>query len=192
VTRVRAALLFLLATAAPAVELRLGFGAIERMLADQVFTEEGRRYLGERRTRCNFAYLQNPRVSAESGRLRIFARFTGRTSLDVFNRCVGLGDEFDVVIHAVPEYRNGQIGLASVKAAGAGRTGVYSRLVCSSLASSLARDFRYPVASEARRILEETGRDPRYSREVRNFSVRGIAVEPGEVVLDLNFELTIR
>jgi hypothetical protein len=189
---VRLALLLLFAHPLLAVELHLSFAAIERMLGEQVFTEEGRRYVGDKRTKCNFAYLQNPRVRADNGRLRILARFTGRTSLDVFGRCVGLGDEFDLVIDASPQCRGDRVGFASVSVASAGKTGFYIRRVCSVLAASLARDFQYPIAAEARRILEDTGRDPRYPREVRNFSVRGIAVQPQELVLDLNFELTIK
>ena len=35
----------------------------------QVFTEDGRRYVkGSKDKRCNFAYLENPRIGAANGR----------------------------------------------------------------------------------------------------------------------------
>lgn len=177
---------------ARAVELRLRFAAIERMLGEQVFTEEGKRYLGSKRTKCNFAYLQKPRLQSEGGKVRILALFTGRTSLDVFGRCVGLGDEFDVVITARPQYKGDGIGFAEVSVKSASKNGYYIRRVCAAMAASLERDFRYPLASEARRILEDPGSAPQYRRTLRNFTVKSVEIAADELVLDLNFALTIQ
>jgi hypothetical protein len=105
---VRRAILLLLATAsaAHAVEIRIQFGALERMLAEQVFTQEGRRYVrGDKTDKCNFAYLEKPQVRGDDdGHLRMRARFTGRSALNFIGR-VGMGDAFDAVITAVPVYR---------------------------------------------------------------------------------------
>ena len=100
----RAALLFLVLSAdAAAVELRIQFGALERMLAERAFTQDGRSYFhGSKESRCNFAYLEKPQVRGESGRLRMKARFSGRSALNLAGQCVGLGDGFDVVILACP------------------------------------------------------------------------------------------
>ena len=65
------------------MELHLQFGALERMLADQVFTQEGRRYVhGNQNAKCNFAYLEKPRMEGDAGRLAIHARFTGRSAMN--------------------------------------------------------------------------------------------------------------
>jgi hypothetical protein len=178
---------------ARAVELNIQFGALERMLGEQVFTHEGRRYVhGDKTTTCSFAYLERPRVEADRGRLRIRARFTGRSALNVFGQCVGVGDAFDLSITALPAYRDGSIGLRDVTVNADGRTGFYIRRVCSAMAASLARDFRYPVAAEARRLLEAPAGAPGYPRELRNFSVDAIRVNPDSLVLELEFELTVR
>ncbi len=66
-----------------------------RMLGQTVFTQDGRRYVHNDKTnKCNFAYLEKPQVRSEGGKLRIHARFTGRSSLNMFGQCVGLGDAF--------------------------------------------------------------------------------------------------
>ena len=78
---------FLLASAMPArtAELELRYGAIERLIADQLFSQEGRLYVrGNKTTKCKFAYLESPKVGAIDGRLRVSARFSGRTALDMF------------------------------------------------------------------------------------------------------------
>jgi hypothetical protein len=148
------AILLLLAIAgtARAVEIHLQFGALERMLADQVFTQEGRRYVqGAKTSKCNFAYLEKPQVRGDAGRLRIRAHFSGRAALNVIGQCVGLGDAFDVLITAVPVYKNGALSLQEVKAASDGKTSYYIRKVCAAMETSLVHDFKFRWSTMRRR-----------------------------------------
>jgi hypothetical protein len=178
---------------AAAVDLRLQFGALERMLTEQVFTQEGRRYVhGSKTTKCDFAYLERPQIRGEDGKLRIAARFTGRKALNVIGQCVGLGDAFDLVITAVPQYKGGNIGLQEVKVASAGKSGFYIRRVCEAIQSTLAREFRYPIEADAHRILEDSGSQAGYKRELKSFKVPEIRVTGDALVLALDFELTVK
>jgi hypothetical protein len=186
-------LLIGLCRCAAAVELHIQFGALERMLAEQAFTQEGRRYVhGSKTNKCNFAYLEKPQVRGEGGRLRIKARFTGRTALNVAGQCVGLGDAFDVVIAAVPIYKGGALALQEVKVTSEGKTGYYIRRVCEAMQASLAKDFKYPLEAEAGKMLEQGGARPGYQREVRKFAVPDIRVTNEALVLQLDFELTVK
>jgi hypothetical protein len=188
-----ALLLLLLAANASAVELRLQFGALERMLAEQVFTQEGRRYVrGSKDNKCNFAYLEKPQVRGENGRLRMKARFSGRSALNVVGQCVGLGDAFDVVILALPIYRGGAIWLNDVKVSSDGKTGYYIRRVCAAMESSLAKDFKYGLEHEAQALLENPTVQPNYKREARKFTVPDIKVADDALVIQVDFELTIK
>lgn len=185
---VRFALLFLLAPCAAAVELHIEFGAIERILSEQVFTEEGRRYVkGDRTTRCNFAYLEKPRVESDGDRIRIRAKFTGRSSLNVLGQCVGLGDAFPVILTARPVYKDGQLRLADVVAVSDGKTGYYIRRVCAALATGLPRDFHYAVEEEARKLLVDPGK-----RELHGFQVPEVRVAGGALVLVIDFQLRVK
>jgi hypothetical protein len=191
---IRVAIVWLAAAAAAqAVEFRIQFGALERMLSEQVFTQEGRRYVrGNRGNKCNFAYLERPQVRGENGRLAMRAHFTGRAALNLVGQCVGLGDAFDAVITAVPVYRNGALGLQEVKVVSAGKTSYYIRKVCAAMEASLARDFKYPLEREAQALLESPGANPQYKREVRKFNVPEIRVAADALVLSVDFEMTIR
>ena len=163
------------------------------MLAEQVFTQEGRRYVhGSKTAKCNFAYLEKPRVESRDGRLRIHARFTGRTAANVFGGCVGLGDAFDLTISATPQYRDSNVVLREVTVTSDGKTGFYIRRVCIAMAASLTRDFKYPVATEARKILEDPGGQSQYKRELQGFSVSEIRVTSDALVLVLDFQLTVK
>ena len=178
---------------AAAVELHVQFGALERMLAEQVFSQEGRRYVhGSKTNKCNFAYLEKPQVRGEGGRLRMKARFTGRTAWNVVGQCVGLGDAFDVVITALPVYQNGAISLQAVKVASDGKSGYYIRRVCEAMQASLAKEFKYPLEAEAQKLLEAAGAQPGYKRDVRKFAVPDIRVTNDALVLQVDFELTVK
>jgi hypothetical protein len=185
--------LLALAPAARAVELSLRFGALERLLGEQVFTQEGRRYVkGTKATRCNFAYLEKPRVQGLDNRLLIHARFTGRSSLNMFGGCVGLGDAFELTITAVPVFKDGNIGLTNVVVTSDGRTGFYIRRVCTAMSASLAHDFKYPVADAARKALEDPALQPAYPRELHDFHVTEIHVGNDALVLAIDFRLTVK
>jgi hypothetical protein len=147
---------------------------------------------GSKTDKCNFAYLEKPQVRGEGGRLRMKARFTGRTALNVVGQCVGLGDAFDVVIAAMPVYKNGALGLQEVKVTSEGKSGYYIRRVCEAMQTSLAKEFKYPLEAEARKMVEEGGAQPGYKRDVRKFTVPDIRVTDDALVLQVDFELTVK
>lgn len=182
-----------LVPAARAVEVHIQFGALQRMLADTVFTQDGRKYVrGTKADKCNFAYLEKPRIEGAGGRLRIRARFTGRSSLDMFGKCVGLGDAFEVAILATPQYRDGFVTLTAVTVTSEGKTGYYIRRVCAAMAASLGKDFRYPLATEFQTALENPGILPAYPRALKDFRVTEVRVTEDSLVLLIDFQLTVK
>jgi hypothetical protein len=189
----RAILFLLVLPAAHAVELHVQFGALERMLSQTVFTQDGRRYVHNDKTnKCNFAYLEKAQVRGDAGKLRIHAQFTGRSALSIAGQCVGLGDAFDLFILATPQYRDGNLLLGNVTVSSEGKTGYYIRRVCAAMGSSLARDFRYPIAPEFQKALEDPVIQPSYPRQLRKFQISEIRVSPDELVLVIDFELTVK
>ena len=187
------ALVLLFPLFAHAVEIHIQFAALERMLADQLFTQDGRKYVrGSATTKCNFAYLEKPHFQGADGKLHIHAKFTGRSALNMFGKCVGLGDAFTAAITAVPLYKDGNIGFGNVAAVSEDHTSYYVRRVCEALSSSLARDFHYPIGAAAKSALEGPGAQPGYPRELRNFRVTDIRVTNDALVLSVDFELTVK
>ncbi len=187
-------LLILLVLPAHAVDLHVQFGALERILSQQMFTADGRHYVrGNASSRCNFAYLENPRINGVDGKLRIRARFTGRSSLNIFGQCVAaMGGALDLTIAAVPEFKNGSIVLRQVVVTSDNNSGFYARRVCSAMAASLGRDFKYPLADLARRALEDPAALPGYPRELREFRITDMRVGADALDVALDFQLTIK
>src|SRR5438045_753245 len=163
--------------------MHIEFGALERLLGETVFTQEGRRYVkGTKQYKCNFAYLEKPQVRGEDGRLRMRAHFSGRSALNLIG-CVGGGDAFDVAITAVPVYKNGAIVLQEVKVVSEARSGYYIKKVCAAMQATLLHDFKYPLERDTQALLENPGYHPQYKREVRKFSVPEVRVTEDALVL---------
>ena len=163
------------------------------MLAEQVFTQEGRKYVkGSKATRCSFAYLENPDISGVDGRLRIKAHFTGRSAAKLFGGCVGLGDSFDASISAIPYYQDGVMRLRDVRVESRDKDGLYIRRVRAALADSLSKEFAYRIAEDAKRILESRPEKASYSQQLVRFHVAEIRVTPESLVLAVEFAVAVR
>jgi hypothetical protein len=173
-------------------DLRIQFGALQRLLAEQGFTTEGRRYLkGTKATPCSFAFLETPQIDGTpDGHLRIRARFSGRSALNVVGHCIGFGDDFNLTVTATPYYQNGAIKLKDVRVDPA-KKGFYADRVCKALSESLPEQFAYPAADEARRALQTAPSPSGYSRRVQRFEVTKLEVTADALVLTLDFELVI-
>jgi len=186
-------LMFWQAVPALAAEVRIAFPAVQKMMADQEFTQEGRKYVrGDKSRKCDFAYLENPRIGEWNGQLVIKARFSGRRGLDVLGRCVGLGDAFDVTVVATPLVKRGVLALADVKVDTGAKDSFYIRKVRTALQESLGKQFVLDVKTKASELLEQ--RDPAagFRRELSNFEFRQVKMSRDAVILDIDFVLTVK
>ena len=176
-----------------AVQIEIHFPVLERAISEQMFSQDGRKYVkGTKADRCSFAYLSKPKLGGWNGKLNIQARFTGRSAVDLFGQCIGLGDDFALTILATPHYVNGKLRLKDVSIVTQGKDSLYVRNVRQKLGQSLEREFFYPVDADARRLLEETRPGTPYQLEVRDFGISQIGVTGEAVVLTLDFRLAVK
>lgn len=183
--------LFFAAVPSFAAEIELRFDALERIISEQVFTQDGRKYVrGTPATKCQFAYLEKPRIGADNGLLRVSARFSGRTALDLFGGCIGLGDSFDLSIAATPVVRNGAMGFKDVKVSTT-KDSYYIRRVRTALTQSFSKDVKIEVKDQARKILEQTRDGATYKAEMASFDLTEVRVKPDALVLVVDFKLVV-
>ncbi|MBZ5602832.1 MAG: hypothetical protein LAO79_11050 [Acidobacteriia bacterium] len=179
------AALFVLSFAARAAELELRYSTLERIVAEQLFTQEGRHYVrGNKSTHCQFAYLEKPQIDADGPRLRVKARFSGRSALDLLGGCVGLGDSFDLTLTASPAAKNGAIVFNEVNVA-TPKDSYYIRRVRLAMARSIARDFKIEVRDQARALLASSG-------DLTSFDLSEVRVTPVALILVIDFKLVVK
>ena len=73
-----------------------------------------------------------------------------------------------------------------------GKDTFYKRRVRRALMATLEKDFSYPLADEARKVLEETPVSPDYHQEVSDFRVSSIRIGDRALVLTLEFRLAVK
>jgi hypothetical protein len=175
-----------------AAELELRYRALERILAEQAFTLEGRRYVrGNAQAKCQFAYLESPRLGTEEGQLRMDARFSGRSAVDLFGKCLGMGDSFDLTLRATPVAKNGAIQLQDVRVVTA-KDSFYIRRVRSALEQSFQGDFKIEVKNQAKRLLEQAAENAVYQQELTAFQLQEVRVAEDALVLVVDFRLVVK
>jgi hypothetical protein len=193
--RAQAAAIFLsLAAVVPAfaAEIELRFDALERIIADQVFTQDGRKYVvGTPSVKCQFAYLEVPHImGAHNESLRVSARFSGRTALDLLGGCIGLGDSFDLTIVATPVVRKGAIAFKDVLITTT-KDSFYIRRVRAALMQAFAEKVKIDVKEQARKIFEHAREGSSYRAEMASFNLTEVRVTPNALVLVIDFRLII-
>lgn len=184
---------FLLATlAARATEIQLSYAVLERMIAQQVFTEDGRKYVkGSRTTKCTFAYLENPKIRSAGEQVAIQARFTGRSDIDMFGHCVGIGDAFNLTVFGKPYYDKGRVSFKDISVQ-TDRDSFYIRRVRQALMQTLSRQFDYNIQNDARRLLEQQDPGAPFKREMIRFDVTQIRAAESALVLTVDFALAVK
>jgi hypothetical protein len=176
-----------------AADLELRYSALERIIGEQLFTQDGRRYVrGNAAAKCQYAYLEHPRLGADDLRLRVTAKFSGRSALDVLGRCMGLGDSFDLTITATPVARGGGIAFQDA-AVSTTKDSYYIRRVRAALAQSFNKDFKIEVRDQARRLLEPSGpAQGSYQQELSSFDLNAVRVTRDALVLVVDFRLVVK
>lgn len=175
------------------VELQIQYTAMQKVLAQQMFADQGRLWVhGDPKSKCNFAFLENPRLGGIDGRLRIQAKFSGRNAASLFGFCLGPGDIFDLDIMATPYFQEGAIRLKDVYVESGGRETFYSRKVREAIRDRLPKKFEYRVSDEVRKIMEREPSNRPYQQELKNFTVSQVRVTTAAMILGLEFTLVVK
>ena len=183
----------LITTAALPADLEIRYSALERMVAAQMFTQDGRRYVrGNQAAKCQYAYLEAPKLKAAGDRLQVAARFRGSSALDLFSRCVGMGDSFDLTMTAVPVPRKGAIAFQDTQVSTL-KDSYYIRRVRSAMMRTFDQDFKIDIRDQARRLLEQPATSGSlYQQELKDLDLAAIRVTPDALVLVVDFKLVVK
>jgi hypothetical protein len=184
--------LLLLTAPVWAADLEIRYGALERLVNEQMFTAEGRRYVrGNKSKKCQYAYMQDPKLAASGSKLQLKVHFDGRSAMNLLGSCVGVGDTFDLTITAKPVPRDGSIAFDELVVS-TPRDSFYIRRVRSAVVETFNRDFRIDVRDQAKRLLEAPAKNATYQQELRDLKLSGVRVTPDALVLEVDFKLVVK
>jgi hypothetical protein len=184
---------FLYSAPAMAVDLEIQFGVLERLIGEQSFTAEGRRYVqGNKDQHCRYAYLENPKLSAAGDRMQLKVKFTGQTALDMFGHCVGMGDSFDLTIIAKPVVdKGGEVGFENFQVM-TPRESFYIRRVRGALVETLNKEFKLDIMAQTRKLVEAPQSVGKFQQQISGLTLGGVRVTSDSLVLAVDFKVTVK
>lgn len=186
------ALAFLCAAPAFAVDLEIRYGALERIIGEQAFTTDGKRYVqGTKDQKCRYAFLEKPKLSAAADRLQLRVNFSGKTALDMFGRCVGVGDQFELTILAKPSIDNGTLAFQEFQVS-TPRDSFYIRRVRNALVETLNKQFRIDIMAQARKLVEAPQQVGTVQQEIKDLKLNAVRVAVDALVLGVDFKVIVK
>lgn len=173
----------------PLSELTIRNTAIEKMLMDELFIDEGR-YPLLPPTACQYAYVDSPAVTLAGGRVRIRVRLSGKLSMEVGDQCLGTrADVVQIALSARPAFAGEALVLTDIRIDEISNEG-YRVLLQQFLASAIPRAVKIDVRAGLQRILSD--RQSTYEVEVSRLSVTALTAEDNQLRAKLSFGLTAR
>jgi hypothetical protein len=100
-------------TQAVACDLALGPSTIQKLVAEQMFTRQGRWYLVDNGP-C-YAYLEHPKTRLREGRLILDAHLSGRIGIQMGDGCAGSQIATNVTLSSKPVAKGSSLSLDDIR-----------------------------------------------------------------------------
>jgi hypothetical protein len=172
-----------LVTAAQAAEIILELPALDKLVTQALFTNAGRYDLIK--GPC-FAYLAQPSVSIQNGRVRIRSHLTSRLGVPSANACVGVSFASWTEVSGKPVSKGGSVVLGDIRVDKVDDPNM--RLVLESgLVPALPRVIELDVLKAVRGMLQENGGQFQATVDAFNIS----AVTAADDRLSVKFDFTL-
>ena len=180
------ALTLAMVAGAQAAEITLERTAVEKLVAQTLFTNGGRYDL--QGGSC-FAYLEKPSVELKDGRIRIRSYLNSRIGIDTGNACLGVAFASWTVASGRPVANGGTVRLEDLRIDGVDDP--TARMVLESgLLPSLPRAIELDVLSAVKSMLQNSGAQLQTS--VESFQIESAAVADNRLAVRFNFRLVAK
>jgi hypothetical protein len=169
--------------------MEIAYLSVESMLVPGLLTEGGRLYLqGGSADRCNYAFVQDPCVSATGGRLEVKLLFAGSLGKEVGGKCVGTGDNFDVVVRGIQRYGSGELFLDEMTFAAESKV---FNLFAPIIESQLRERLRVPLQRTIDRQLAEWSALGAGRITLQDLDVSSIQLGEDRLTVQTDYKITL-
>jgi hypothetical protein len=175
-----------LASGAPAAEIVLELSAVDKLVVQALFTNAGRYDL--MKGPC-FAYLAQPSVAIQNGRLRIRSHLTSRLGVVAAGSCVGVSFASWTEVSGKPVSRGGSVVLGDIRIDKVEDPNV-RLLLESGLVPALPRVVELDVLKAVRSMLQESG--GQFQATVDAFNITSVTAVDDKLSVKFDFTLVAR
>ena len=172
-----------LSASAAAAEIVLEHSAVDKLVAQAVFTNKGRYDL--MKGPC-FAYLDQPSVAIQNGRLRIRSRLSAHLGVVNGPSCVGVALASWTEVSGRPVARGGSVLLAEIRVDKVDDPNL-QMLVESGLLPALPRAIELDVLKAVRGMLQGNG--GAFEATVESFAIDAVTAADDRLSVKFDFRL---
>lgn len=177
---------FVISQSASAVEIVLERTAVQSLLKRALFNGPHQRmYLNP--DPC-YAYLEDPTVRLMGGRLLISGHLSSRVGIAAGDSCIGFGLASDFMVSGKPAFENGVLVLEDLRVDEVNDR--WTDLFQQALLPRLPRAIQFDLQTAVKGFLHTAQGDPQ--PVMNNFSILALTAESNQLVVRLDFKLTVR
>lgn len=178
--------LFAAAAGACAAEIVLEHSAVDKLVAQAMFKNAGRFDL--KKGPC-YAYLENPSVELQDGRIRIRSHLSSRLGVESGGSCIGVGLASWTVVSGRPAANGGVVRLEDLRIDNVD-DGTTRMVLESGLLPALPRAIELDVMKAVRDMLQGSG--GQFQATVDSFQIDLVSVADDKLSVKFNFKLVAR
>jgi hypothetical protein len=175
-----------LAGAAPAAEIVLELSAVEKLVAQGLFSNGGRYDVVK--GPCS-AYLDRPSVTIAGGRVRIRSHLTARVGVVNGNSCIGVALASWTDVSGKPVPKGGSVVLADIRVDKVEDPNL-RLLLESGLVPALPRVVEFDVLKSVRSMLQSHG--GQFQANVDAFAIDSVTAADDKLSIRFDFQLVAR
>jgi hypothetical protein len=173
-------------TAASAAEIVLEQSAVQKLVVESLFKDNGRFYL--QRGACS-AYLESPAVTLTGGRVVIRSRLSARVGMDFGDSCAGVDLASWATVSGEPSAQGTTVRLANVRIDDVGDAN--TRVVLNSgLAPTLPGAIELDVLNAVRSMLKGAG--GQLQVDVQSLKIESVRVADNRLSIRFDFKVAGR
>ncbi|HYS13259.1 MAG TPA: hypothetical protein VEN28_08105 [Burkholderiaceae bacterium] len=180
------ALVLLACTPARGAEIVLERTAVDRLVRQSLFTDQGRYYL--QRGAC-YAYLDEPAVTLTGGRLVLNANLTSFLGVMVGVQCIGVPLNSKVTLSGKPAQQGGTVRLADLRIDNITDQATRA-LVQSVVMQRFPQAVEIDVASAVRSMLKQPNIP--YTSDLERLDITAVSAEGDRLGVTFDFKLTAK
>lgn len=171
---------------APAAEIVLEQTAVQKLVEQSLFNDNGRYYVN--RGVCA-AYFENPAVSLKDGRIIIRSHMSGRFGADIGGNCVGVGLASWTTVSGAPSAQGTTVRLGGIRVDEVQDSNT-QMLLNSGLVPSLPNAIELDVLKAVKGMLQSPG--GQIQAEVQALSIQGVSAADNKLSVKFDFKLVGR
>ena len=192
-TRVAAIALAALTATAHAIEIRISAKALERTLAQQLFTgPDGKYFIKGTDGKPCYVYAQSPTVTFKDDRVVVHVKTKSRLGAGMMGSCIGIGLTTDADVSVMPEAEGESIGFRDARIDNLSASKELSFLLVPFLSKKLPQKMKVNAADLLKQILATSTASTGYDMKLDELHIHSMQVSGDALVVDFDGKLSVK